>query len=246
MKTVPARCSYTGYGYCANVSSESSGFCGYPLDPLTRCYFLGNGYRSYNPRLMRFLSGDNASPFGVGGINPYCYCGCDPVNRIDPSGRNWSLALTFKRVKVQANFEVFDAVMLRSFTGKVKVANLSSTFKKEFDNTLSTELDAASFGEISPLVDYRSTQNAKRAYLLMVDGSLPSPEPRGMFGSDYDMVISARRELEGAFSPARNRAENMQALRRAHDKNIERFNGVAEEARILRDIQRLELSRKWH
>lgn len=51
---------------------------------------LGNGYRVYNPVLMRFHSPDSMSPFGKGGINPYAYCLCNPVNLTDPSG-HWSI-----------------------------------------------------------------------------------------------------------------------------------------------------------
>lgn len=47
---------------------------------------LGNGYRAYNPALMRFHSPDTASPFGDGGLNAYGYCAGDPVNRVDPTG----------------------------------------------------------------------------------------------------------------------------------------------------------------
>jgi RHS repeat-associated protein len=49
-------------------------------------YLLGNGYRAYNPRLMRFHSPDSWSPFGRGGLNPYMYCVGDPVNNSDPTG----------------------------------------------------------------------------------------------------------------------------------------------------------------
>lgn len=50
-------------------------------------YLLGNGHRSYAPGLRRFLSPDELSPFGQGGINSYVYCKGDPVNATDPSGR---------------------------------------------------------------------------------------------------------------------------------------------------------------
>jgi RHS repeat-associated protein len=49
-------------------------------------YLLGNGYRAYNPRLMRFHSPDSWSPFGGGGLNAYMYCVGDPINRVDPTG----------------------------------------------------------------------------------------------------------------------------------------------------------------
>jgi RHS repeat-associated protein len=62
------------------------GFNGEQPDPLTGHYPLGNGYRSYNPVLMRFNSPDNLSPFDEGEINGYAYCTGDPVNRGDSTG----------------------------------------------------------------------------------------------------------------------------------------------------------------
>lgn len=52
----------------------------------SQLYHLGHGARSYDPMLQGFLSKDPYSPFGMGGVNPYAFCGGDPVNRTDPSG----------------------------------------------------------------------------------------------------------------------------------------------------------------
>jgi RHS repeat-associated protein len=49
-------------------------------------YPLGNGYRLYNPVLMRFHKPDSLSPFGAGGLNAYAYCKGDPVNYKDSTG----------------------------------------------------------------------------------------------------------------------------------------------------------------
>lgn len=62
------------------------GYTGRYQDPVTGGYSLGNGYRPYLPELMRFARPDNFSPFGEGGVNPYVYCGDDPINHADPSG----------------------------------------------------------------------------------------------------------------------------------------------------------------
>lgn len=64
------------------------GFNGERLDPVTGMTYLGNGYRPYNPTLMRFTCPDSMSPFDAGGINTYAYCMDDPVNRADPSGHH--------------------------------------------------------------------------------------------------------------------------------------------------------------
>ncbi|MFT0516436.1 RHS repeat-associated core domain-containing protein [Pseudomonas faucium] len=80
--------AYTAYGFSAPQQglASSLGFNGERLNLPAGGYFLGNGYRLYNPQLMRFLSSDDLSPFGRGGINAYSYCAGDPVNKIDPSG----------------------------------------------------------------------------------------------------------------------------------------------------------------
>lgn len=78
---------YSSFGSVDNSqNSLLPGFNGERPDPFTGVSHLGNGYRAYNPILMRFTCPDNESPFGVGGINPYAYCQNDPVNSTDPSG----------------------------------------------------------------------------------------------------------------------------------------------------------------
>ncbi|WP_338473798.1 RHS repeat-associated core domain-containing protein [Pseudomonas sp. MS646] len=52
----------------------------------TGWYLLGNGYRVYNPSLMRFHSPDALSPFGAGGLNCYMYCAGNPIVFSDPTG----------------------------------------------------------------------------------------------------------------------------------------------------------------
>ncbi|GAB7527732.1 hypothetical protein PS3A_01370 [Pseudomonas sp. 3A(2025)] len=76
---------YSAYGH-STPADALPGFNGERRDPLTGHYLLGNGYRAYNPVLLRFNQPDNLSPFGRGGLNAYAYCQGDPVNRRDPSG----------------------------------------------------------------------------------------------------------------------------------------------------------------
>ncbi|NWL20800.1 RHS repeat-associated core domain-containing protein [Pseudomonas umsongensis] len=81
--------AYSPYGCRTHESGLISllGFNGQRPDPVTGHYLLGNGYRGFNPALMRFNSPDNQSPFGDGGVNPYAYGLGDPINRADPTGR---------------------------------------------------------------------------------------------------------------------------------------------------------------
>ncbi|MBD0680743.1 RHS repeat-associated core domain-containing protein [Pseudomonas sp. PSB11] len=80
--------AYSPYGHHPNESGLTSllGFNGERRDAVTGCYWLGNGYRAFNPVLMRFNSADNWSPFGRGGLNAYAYCQGNPVLRTDPTG----------------------------------------------------------------------------------------------------------------------------------------------------------------
>lgn len=80
------RFNYSPWGTASEKDAELPGFNGQRHDPLTAVNHLGNGYRAYSPALMRFTCPDSLSPFGKGGINPYVYCGSDPINHTDPSG----------------------------------------------------------------------------------------------------------------------------------------------------------------
>ena len=86
--TGPHPLAYTAYGHrpAENGLLSLLGFNGERPDPVTGHYLLGNGYRAFNPVLMRFNSPDSWSPFGEGGLNAYAYCGGDPRNLADSTG----------------------------------------------------------------------------------------------------------------------------------------------------------------
>ncbi|MFU2329968.1 RHS repeat-associated core domain-containing protein [Pseudomonas sp. NFX98] len=109
------------------------GFNGQRRDPVTGHYLLGNGYRAFNPVLMRFNSPDNLSPFGKGGVNAYAYCAGDPVNRVDPTGHHFAVVLftgLTPRVLVQRAYSVVDSTV-RSLAGKAvdAVNNLRPSYR---------------------------------------------------------------------------------------------------------------------
>jgi RHS repeat-associated protein len=79
--------AYTPYGVLFSGRAPSLAYCGQLRDPSTGNYHLGNGHRTFDPRLMRFHSPDRLSPFGAGGLNAYAYCRGDPVNFSDPDGK---------------------------------------------------------------------------------------------------------------------------------------------------------------
>lgn len=88
--------AYSPYGYrpAENGLTSLLGFNGERPDPVTGHFLLGNGYRAFNPLLMRFNSPDSLSPFGEGGINTYSYCFGDPTNWSDKTGHIPSAVLS--------------------------------------------------------------------------------------------------------------------------------------------------------
>jgi RHS repeat-associated protein len=87
--------AYAAYGEqsAKQPVATALGFNGQLREISIGVYILGNGYRAYNPKLMRFHSPDSWSPFGRGELNAYMYCVGDPVNRVDPTGHfSWRKA----------------------------------------------------------------------------------------------------------------------------------------------------------
>jgi len=90
--------AYSAYGrQSAQDEVETGlGFNGALREKRMGWYLLGNGYRAYNPTLMRFHSPDSWSPFGSGGLNAYTYCEGDPISFSDPTGHGlWGLLKLF-------------------------------------------------------------------------------------------------------------------------------------------------------
>ena len=91
--------TYSPYGHRQFDTGLTSvlGFNGEQPDPASGHYLLGNGYRAYNPVLMRFNNPDHKSPFREGGLNCYSYCGGDPINYQDPTGNiRWKIFNPFR------------------------------------------------------------------------------------------------------------------------------------------------------
>ena len=90
--------AYDAFGNCTILSTTNSTIAyanpfryrGYYLDSETGWYFLNALY--YSPEFRRFISPDDTAFLDSetpNGLNLYCYCGNDPVNRFDPTGHDW-------------------------------------------------------------------------------------------------------------------------------------------------------------
>ena len=126
----PQPIAYSPYGHRPTLGGLLSllGFNGERPDPLTGHYLLGNGYRAFNPVLMRFNSPDSLSPFGKGGLNCYMYCSGDPTNRVDTTG-HWykSILLSLKRALPEEHFAPIARALQKTKSSMGGIAAIEQT-----------------------------------------------------------------------------------------------------------------------
>ena len=167
--------SYTPYGYQCPQPGRMA-FAGQAPE-VTADYLLGNGYRLYNPVLMRFCAPDSWSPFGEGGLNAYAYCENNPVNRVDPSGHVKAKA----KVKVErfakkyANeliFHVVDAVKGKSIMENLRAGKELNMFDATFSEMKARKtLEFVGEDVISLLSAKKSAEQGREGGKIIYDES---------------------------------------------------------------------------
>lgn len=179
----PKHLAYSPYGHRAPENGLLSllGFNGERPDPVTGCYLLGNGYRAFNPVLMRFNSPDSWSPFGRGGLNAYGYCVGDPVNRMDRTGH-----FNLKLFAQTTNFALSKLPNTHHPTGKLSKTTVRSMKKtlKEIGGEASVQRQADA-AKIEP-----------NKYFLdrLADAQQPTPVPPNT-SVDINFLDTRRNEL---------------------------------------------------
>ncbi|MCF1485863.1 RHS repeat-associated core domain-containing protein [Pseudomonas sp. AA27] len=195
--------AYSAYGYCADAGEAAFlAFNGEHWDADAEGYLLGNGYRLYSPSLLRFLSADEMSPFGKGGTNAYAYCGGDPINNVDPSGRGilpvkWAHAINSK-----AQRTLFDAGALIPFKNLGMAKGVDPyQLKRDFKRgNVGSVVERVGIGYIGYLLDGHPNQarnvliaSTKNAFDLVVSGNVSVelgerflPPPQGPYGIAFN------------------------------------------------------------
>ncbi|MCL6705193.1 RHS repeat-associated core domain-containing protein [Pseudomonas sp. T1.Ur] len=166
--TQPHPLAYTPYGHRAPENGLLSllGFNGERPDPVTGHYLLGNGYRAFNPVLMRFNSPDSLSPFGEGGLNTYVYCVGDPVNRGDPTGH---ISLFSKLAGLLDNFKAPTTTVTTEIAAPIAKPNKSSFINGVFE----TAAQSLYKNTTAPA----ETMSPARQYLDNIVKPISNPEP---------------------------------------------------------------------
>ena len=88
--------------------------------------------RFYSPELCHWISPDSIEyldPQSINGLNLYCYCGNDPVNRFDPSG-NIGIGIVISIAFIGVGL----LLLLKSDTYKEVMDEPTNHLKYTFDN----------------------------------------------------------------------------------------------------------------
>ncbi|VVO41789.1 RHS repeat-associated core domain-containing protein [Pseudomonas fluorescens] len=211
----PQPIAYSPYGHHPADSGLLSllGFNGERRDPVTGHYLLGNGYRAFNPVLMRFNSPDSWSPFGDGGLNVHAYCLGDPINRQDPTGhisgfllvhfqkywaraasaisKNSSAALPVTAIaNKNRSIEVFDKIVKRigeSARGREKYL-MEESAKLSQSNKLIYQLDRGRLRSAEETTKRFKFYNKHRDFFNFKDG-LPQNGQRLLINNGPDVYL---------------------------------------------------------
>lgn len=204
--------NYTPYGYSSSLLMASCGvgYDGERIDRISGCYPLGGGLRSYSPVLMRFTSSDFLSPFDEGGINAYCFCACDPINYVDPSGavkigilksKNYpdtNLGFIKNRIYTATDSKTPEQLRL-SLTPRENTHNAPSRLMRE----------------------KRALKNARRVLMAPADEPLPAT---GILAEDLEMLKLVRRQQERV-----KYAWHAQLSSQAFQKEVKILDGLMED-----------------
>lgn len=205
--------AYSAYGHRQDILTLPGlpGFNGEKADQVTGHYLLGNGYRAYNPVLMRFNSPDSLSPFGKGGLNAYAYCLGNPVKMVDPTGHFGGLSKVLADLMVtgigkgvgalKATGNRFAGSFAKGLSGKG-----ASRAGKHFapSKTRAGEVIVAeSFKQkVSEFASIKAREAVLRAFsstsVLRQQGRLPALETMGIFDNSLTSLIKQHPKLQKA------------------------------------------------
>lgn len=206
------RTTFGAYGETADDPARqcSLGFNGEQRELATGWYLLGNGYRAYDPELMRFHCPDSMSPFDGGGLNAYMYCLGNPIGYRDPTGHlsteSWAgigLSALFSYKAVLA-LKVAVGIILAPATGGLSFAIAVGSAVATTTFLLGTAMATAGGIWLSETDEPRATEQAKA--LLYAGIALTLLSSYAMAGASSRQRALAKGSAPGSASRGSNQA----------------------------------------
>ncbi|WP_095080135.1 RHS repeat-associated core domain-containing protein [Pseudomonas sp. Irchel s3h17] len=206
----PQPIAYSPYGHRPVESGLLSllGFNGERPDPVTGCYLLGNGYRAFNPVLMRFNSPDNLSPFGVGGLNAYIYCGGEPVLGSDPTGHKNIARSLWKGI--QNLFIGRTPSKLRTPTSVVKTNSTADLTSSQLTSNTARQPSNSSFSSTQSAGSFNPRHQRSDSLLEDADMSMFEQNPKNNIENLMSSPKSSRQQ-NGTTSSRSPSSQNLKA-----------------------------------
>jgi len=164
-----------------SLSTSALGYNGVLHEAAGSWQILGNGYRVYNPVLMRFHSPDDMSPFGKGGLNAYGYCQLDPINQVDPSG-HWSLNVFAANLLGFRLRTPLVALVVAATAGALSAVGLAAASKNDTQRALSITA-AVMFAGMSLKLGHHAWVKRKPAAATPVGAPAATPVPTPLTAS---------------------------------------------------------------
>jgi RHS repeat-associated protein len=167
--------AYSAYGHqsARHEVNTHLGFNGELHEAQTSWYLLGNGYRAYNPRLMRFHSPDSLSPFGLGGLNAYMYCVGDPINRSDPTGHVYMFLRDFFANLLDVKTRFTASFQAQRAAGQSSPVAVLAAVQEQMPNVIGSAAPVPTLGGTSG----KSLVSTKKGWLNQKVGGVPSSTP---------------------------------------------------------------------
>jgi len=229
--------AYSPYGHQAthHATNLLLGFNGEQAEPVTGHYLLGNGYRAFNPVLMKFNSPDSLSPFGKGGINPYCYCDNNPINLSDSSGhiptpmvkkavglfkrssKSWVAQRRDMQMRVRDSFDAEKMARGLPATRRHSMSESLSTFRTRSDSLLDLDLvgfhgtDKNNISSLAAGLDPRKITQGTNGY-----GFYSTPH----YGMAKEYALRGDPAVLGVY------AKNFRGMKRGRDYDLEHVENL--------------------